>query len=300
MGATRGWLWVLVVLGLLSPALAQTGSAPRCKVCGQPVTSGYRLRDGSAVCKEHLDQALPHCFACHKPIPGDYRVVGPNEVPVCDSCYALYPHCDVCGLPVDRNGRSLPDGRYFCREHRDGIYDQAQAGRLFLQASDEVLDTFGQRLDVKLPPAEVRLVDGREMIKLADGPTRDGRAPLGLTKIPRSIHHDGRATVEAATVYLISGLPRQRLLTVAAHEYAHMWHSQNHPDYNQVSRRMQEGFAEWVAYHVAQSQDRPIEVKAMLTKKDSDYVDGLHRFLELEREVGSDGVFEYALTHSDI
>ncbi|MGE0494720.1 MAG: hypothetical protein AB7S38_36255 [Vulcanimicrobiota bacterium] len=295
MGATRGWLWVLVVLGLLTPTLAQTGTAPRCKVCGEPVTNGYRLRDGSAVCKDHLEQALPHCFACHRPIPGDYRVVGPEEVPVCESCYALYPHCDVCGLPVDRKGKSLPDGRYFCREHRAGIYDQSEASRIFRQASEEVLETFGQRLDVRLPPAEVRLVDGREMIKLAGGPTRDGRAPLGLTRIPTR-----QRQVEAATVFLLSGLPRQRLLTVAAHEYAHMWHSQSHPQYDRVSRRMQEGFAEWVAYHVAEGQGRRLEVKAMLTKKDSDYVDGLNRFLELEREVGPDEVFEYALTHTEI
>ncbi len=283
-------LWLL----LLGLAWSQT-RPPICKFCSETYNRGYTLQDGTTVCEAHLDQALPKCYSCRLPIKSSHHIVGPEKTPVCRACYANLPRCDVCQLPAGASGIQLRDGRFLCAQHRAvGVFQSARAEELFFQAQAEVVKVFGQSLRLTLPVSNVRLVDNRQMRRLTRDP-RGSQTPLGLTRVT-TITQGTKKTVQAPIIYLTSGLPPKRLLTVSAHEYAHAWQSQNHDRYDQMSREMQEGFAEWIAYSVARAYGRKAEVQALMTKRDSDYVRGLKKFLALEKAVGREKVFEFALS----
>lgn len=283
-----------LVLLLSLPALAQ---APICSVCGQRFTRGFQLEDGRKVCAADLDKVSPHCTVCQATIRGNYRVVGEREAPVCDACFDGYPHCFACGLPAAQGSQDLKDGRVLCAfDRKTAVFSDEQAARLFQQAQDEVLKTFGRRLALGVGVGGVHLVDQPTMIGLMEGIEVGGyhRAASGLTRI-RAVHRGGKRTFEPPQVYLLTGLPRSRFLTVAAHEYAHAWHSQRHPDYRTTTRRMREGFAEWVALKVAQKHDRDDETRALLGSADPDYSEGLRACLAIEKKKGVRGVLDYAL-----
>lgn len=291
MTRLAGALALALLLAL--PGLAQT---PICSVCGQPFTRGFKLEDGRLVCARDLEKVSPHCSVCGQMIVGSYREVGDRHVSVCDPCYEGYPHCFACGVPA-AGGRDLGDGRVLCvYDLKTAVFAKDKAERLFKQAQAEVLKTFGQELALPVAVGEVELVNQTAMVALM-GEYETGayhRAACGLTRIT-AVQRGSKRTFSPPHVYLLSGLPKARFLTVAAHEYAHAWHSQRHADYRRTSRRLREGFAEWVAFKVAQKYGREEEMRGLLGSNDPDYSEGLRACLAVEKERGARGVLDCAL-----
>ncbi|MBI3924507.1 MAG: hypothetical protein HY319_03120 [Armatimonadetes bacterium] len=281
-------------------AAAQTAT---CSHCGKPILGrGYRLSDGRTVCEAHLEAALPRCKVCEQAMSGAYRLVGERETPVCDTCMEKYPHCWVCGEPVPpKRGRHLKDGRYLCNiDRKTAIFSPHAAGRLFDQARREVVRSLGPALVAPVGVEKVLLVDTEGMARAAADMEHEGKSPSGLTRIKVS-ESGGKRRHHPPTVFLLSGMPREEFLTVAAHEYGHVWHSQAHPDYFHCSRRLREGFAEWVAYKVLVKMGREGQLKKLLSgKSDSDYSEGLRRVLALEKSVGAPGVLKYVVRNNDL
>jgi hypothetical protein len=277
----------------------------RCAICGKAIVKGYRI-DGTIYCEQHWRLMVPHCANCGQPISGDYKVVGMAHLPICLTCSRSYPPCFLCGAPADpaRKGTLLDDGRAICgSDRKTAVFDEAKATTLFQQASHEVEETLGAVMSLRVPPRAVHLVDVPEMVTASRGQYQksmlmSGRV-LGLTTLILK-SRGGRHWTEPATVNLLRGIPAERLLTVCAHEYAHVWHAENHINYARTTPEMREGFAEWVAYKVSQHSQRERQVAVLDYPNDGLYYQSLCKFRQLEARVGVAGVLKHALTANDI
>lgn len=284
----------LVLAGALS---AETDF--RCVVCKQKVQRGFTV-EGSFYCPEHLDTILPHCSNCGVGIRGQYRLAGPKEVPVCKDCQRDYPQCFLCNVPVNtsKGGIVLKDGRELCAEHnQSAVRSEGTARRIFSQAVREIVSTLGTIMRLDKPLESVRLVNLDQLKQINDhglhsSALSSGKV-LGLTTLKiRTVN--GESSTLPATVHLLNYVDQERMLTVSAHEYAHAWQAENHQNYKETNQVLREGFAEWVAYKVAERYGRSEQLKILTNSRGGVYYKGLMKFLALERKVGVEGVLEYA------
>lgn len=294
----------LVALTILFLALGPHAQE-LCQVCRQPISNGYRVGN-SAYCAEHWQNGLPQCSNCGISITGEYKAVGPDRIPFCQNCMTSHPACYLCASPADpkTGGQKLPDGRHLCGlDRQTAVFSAQRAREMFDLAIREVTAALGPRMALKKPVKEVRLVDVPGLVTVSQGlyqpaSVASGKV-LGLTQLMLKSRGQERWT-EPATVYLLNGVPEERFVTVSAHEYAHAWHAENHPQYSQTTPEMREGFAEWVAYKVAQHTRRTRQTATLNQPAPTIYYTGLRKFLELERKVGAAGVLHHATTATDI
>ena len=300
MTSNRNSFLLLLFVFLLAPSAVADDEDFRCVVCGQIVDKGYRI-EGKFYCKPHVEEALPKCYSCGKPIKGQYMAVSEKRHPVCTDCRENQPRCFLCTMPAAdlSGGRSLPDGRRVCRDHLEtGVSDPGQAQQLFRQARSEVIQVLGNRMRLPKPVKSVKLVGLQELIASSKGSghssgLRAGKV-LGITNLTY-LKRGNESSLQPSTINLLNYVPAERMLSVAAHEYTHVWHAENHRDYSTTKSVLREGFAEWVAYKVAQSYGRTEQMEVMMNPNGVIYYQGLRKFLELERRRGIDGVLDYAV-----
>lgn len=276
-----------------------------CAVCRQPVFQGYRV-DNKTYCSQHWQSALPHCANCGSPITSEYKAVGAERIPFCSSCVSRHPACFLCASPADPKNAAmqLPDGRQLCgRDRQTAVFSPQRARELFVIATSEVVSALGPRMALKVPVRDVKLVDVPGLVTASRGQYQSasvaGGRILGLTQLVLKSRGSERWT-EPATVYLLNGVPEERFVTVSAHEYTHAWHGENHPRYSETSPEMREGFAEWVAYKVAQHARRTQQTALLNLPIPSIYYTGLKKYLDLERRVGVEGVLRHATSATSI
>ncbi len=286
----RGLLAVALLVLLAEPSKAQ----PTCSACGKPlVGTYYRLADGRRLCPADYERLGPRCVTCGGLIVGAYVVLDSRHT-VCRSCHERFPACFVCGLPSGRSGRRLSDGRALCAEHvRQAVVTTSPAEAVLHQAENVVLAALGPQMRLEHPVDVVRVVDGAALKRLLGRRAQADGHVLGL------FHLQVQGFSRRYTVYFISGLPRERLLTVAAHEFAHAWHSEQNARYLECSSRMREGFAEWVAFKVNQHLGRQEECDRMLAEKSGPYAEGLRHFLQVDRQAGAAAALALARTRTD-
>lgn len=98
-------------------------------------------------------------------------------------------------------------------------------------------------------------------------------------------------------IWVVSGLSAARTLGVMAHEMTHCWQSDNAP---LQDRKLKEGFARWVQYHVLLNEGYTSAAYALTRFGDDDYLGGLLALLAVEQQKGVKGVIELARTASRI
>ena len=150
--------------------------------------------------------------------------------------------CDCCGATIAGAPNVLDDGRELChRCQATGVDSQGATEAL----RDEVLRALDRLGFALARPAPIRLVDAAEMARLTGQSWRPTTAKdariLGCYQRKR----------DAETIYIESGQPRDRLLFVLAHESGHDWQSDNNPAYALVPDDVREGFAQWLAFKLA-------------------------------------------------
>lgn len=284
----RALLAAVVLLCLAAaPAVAELA----CAVCGLPLAGTYyRMPDGRKLCADDYDRQLPRCATCGQKIVGAYLILE-GSTSVCRPCHDRYPHCFVCGIPVRAKGQKLADGRVLCGPHAaTAVNDSERAAALFQQGAAAVVATLGPGMALEHPVDSIKIVDQESLARMLRARGRSGRDVLGLFLLRT------RGEERTYHVYLVSGLPPDRLLTVAVHEYAHAWQSEHHDRYADCNDRLREGFAEWVAYRVNKKLGRKAEVQHLLAQQMPDYIEGLRLYLEIERKYGLSGVFRTATT----
>jgi hypothetical protein len=232
-----------------------------------------------------------YCIVCGKgPLTG--QVWMSKWGPVCDDCYHLKDHCSICGLPIkDGDGHvQTGDGRLICRfDKTNAILTQAQAEEVFQEARDAVVDIYGQQFALKYPNVKVNLFD---VDYWSEKNGANGLHKYGFASTRKTA--DGACTHE---VVMLSGRLRNEMLSVAAHEYTHLWINENCPANHVIDPDTVEAICELTAYKLMQKENLPEMMQRIL---ENPYTNGkIKTLVEVEREGGTDYVLHWVKNSKD-
>lgn len=211
---------------------------------------------------------------------------------ICDDCEKLPDHCSICGLPV-KNGDGhikTADGRLICHFDKEEVVLTAEEARdLFAKTREEVVDLYGQPFALKTSEVTVNVFD-------VDYWSEKGGAN-GLHKFGFAATRtagDGEQTHE---VVMLSGRTRTEMTAVAAHEYTHLWISENCPASHHIDDDTVEAICELTAYKLMQSKKDATAQQRIL---ENPYTHG--KILDLvaaEKEGGTDYVLNWVKNSRD-
>jgi hypothetical protein len=237
----------------------------------------------------------PKCRVCERPIEGKYfnvedRAHG-GKAEVCSACADLESRCFACGLPVKSTATKLADGRFLCeRDAKEAILETDEARKICLNTREELDRLYWRFLTFPSTNVSLNLVDQFTLTSLfkAPGYSRRCTAIFGAT----STH----ALADGAyvhTISILSGLNRNRLEAVAAHEFAHTWLNENLSVERMAALAPEaiEAFCELVACQRMEQQQAEFEKQSI---KENPYTRGqLDAFLKAEAIHGFNTVLEW-------
>jgi hypothetical protein len=186
------------------------------------------------------------CVVCDKnPLTGRYWKHPHGDL--CNDCYRIDIRCDVCQLPIKSDYIQTKDGRYICKYEKDDVViDEPTAKLLYKSAVDSVLYVSGNRMRLHGPEPDVRLFD------------IDYWNQTGGERKPNAMRRGGFSQTRSVgnrfthNVILLSGLPKDELVGVSAHEFTHLWINENRPESRKLEADTIEGICELMAYKVCE------------------------------------------------
>lgn len=197
------------------------------------------------------------CFVCQKEIrSGVYthedRVTHTKRF-ICSNCLELTDTCYLCSLPVLRDFTRLPDGRVICnRDVKAVVLDDKEAAAICEQVKYDLDRLVVRFLTIPESNVTVQLMDRVKLQELYKIIGNDFSCPntLGCTEIKTN------AGKRSFLISILSGQPREDLMTTCVHEYAHTWVSENVPAARQktIGKDAVEGFCELLSYLFAEQQ----------------------------------------------
>jgi len=222
------------------------------------------------------------CVVCGNPPPGRTFWKHPHGT-ICRDCVKLDVKCDICGLPIKADYLKTKDGRFICKFGKDDVVvNEREAILIYNQAVSSVLYVSGNAMALRGPKPDVRLFD----IDYWNSGQSMRRGGFSQSRIAgRRITHN---------VILLSGLPKDELVSVSAHEYTHLWINENKKPNREIERDTIEGICELVAYKVCQ---RAGFTNQLARIKKNPYTNGrILTMLEAERQYGFARVLEWVRT----
>ncbi len=202
---------------------------------------------------------------------------------ICPVCIKREIKCDICGLPIKDNYLKTKDGRFICKfEKDDVVVDERAALTIFDSTVRSVLHVSRQAMKLRGPKPDVKLFD----IDYWNSGNNLRRGGFSQSRMAGSrITHN---------VILLSGLPKDELVSVSAHEYTHLWINENKKADREIEPDTIEGICELVAYKVCQRAGFTNQVDRI---KKNPYTKGrILTMLEADRQVGLARVLEWVRT----
>jgi len=261
---------------------------PQCKVCDLPIA----FHSPNGVCIT-CNSSLNYCLVCGNVI-GEKHFEFDYRKPYCGNCVGGEKPCDHCGAPLTKDSWQISDDRKICAYcHSMTIFAPEQAHKKFLEIKMAAAEQL--RIELNIPTGLI-LLDRQQLSDMicsqfnasqsdhASARSIDPSRTLGLY-VRRGIRR---------VIYVQTGLPYMVFAQVAAHELGHAWQKENCP--LSKNELVNEGFAEWVSYHVLGYFGYNSEQKRMRERQDI-YGEGLAWALALEEKLGAPGVLE-ACRHS--
>lgn len=204
-------------------------------------------------------------------------------------------------MPADYG--KLPDGRYICVKcYKTAVMDYAT----LVQVAEEVRDVMREKLGLSTDHKIVYKMVGRDELSGKNDHGQSG-TELGLYKFAQTIEtftrtktdYLGRKTTTkerrekpaSHTIYLLYGMPRNKLVEVAAHELAHDWMQEHLPKITDLT--LKEGWAEYVASLVNSLYGRSEMNMRMKMNKDPVYGGGFRKMYKISRKGGLKSVVTY-------
>lgn len=160
---------------------------------------------------------------------------------ICSECVKRDVRCDICSLPIRDNYLKTRDGRFICKFEKDEVVvDEKEAKLLFGQAVKSLFYISRNTMRLRGPAPDVRLFD----IDYWNSGSSMRRGGFSQTRqVGNRYTHN---------VVLLSGLPKDELVSVCAHEYTHLWINENRKPDRVIETNTVEAICELVAYKVAQ------------------------------------------------
>ena len=280
-------------------------SLPRCSVCSRRIRGGYMTSGNKIFCSQKCyESQLPQCTICGKRSAAG-ALAADNSFFACPECLKK-PRCFACQIPTD--GRRLADGRVICPKCAESaVSDEGEARGCFQLVRNDLKHKLGIGTE---HPIRFFLIDQETLHRKSRGEsgvvTEQGlfeylaemKTVVKRDLLGRKVSEEEKKTSERFHVYVLEGLPKERMEYVMAHELGHDWLVTYFPGIRDPAVR--EGFAEYVGWlynrlHGRDELNRRIEsntdpvygqgfrmVKAIADKEG---FEGLKKFLNSRRTV---------------
>lgn len=263
-------------------------SLPLCSVCGKILSGGaFKGKDGKFYCSEKcLSTTWKPCSLCGKRVPEGVMVIGAGgKAFFCNQCSQL-PKCFCCDMYA--KCLKLNDGRFICPEcSKTAVMEEKEIIAVAMEVRQKMKEKLGMSTDHNI---EYKVVDINELAKLA--PKNELGIELGLfhfeekseKTITTQTTSDGKVVNKVEderisrkyVIYLLYGMPRDKLVEVVAHELGHDWMKGNYPKI--ADPKVREGFAEYTAARVNILYGRGYMNKRMQDNASENYGGG-YRFI---------------------
>ena len=203
---------------------------------------------------------------------------------VCESCYKLENHCALCGLPIGKDFVKTGDGRFICKfDKTNAVLEVSAAREVFTEVRRELVGRFGQGFALGFSDVTVNLFD---VDYWSETGRSDGLHKFGFASTRRT--PKGDCTHE---VVMLSGRLRNELAATAAHEYTHLWISENCPKDHGIDGDTMEAICELAAYKLMESRSQAAQLQTIL---DNPYTHGeIKKLVEREKEIGFGSILNW-------
>lgn len=222
--------------------------------------------------------AQNQCYLCSSQSNLRSVKVGKESRYLCHDCRSKAQVCDLCRRQGDHE--LMQDGRRVCAGCKSTkILTQAQLEDVYKKV----------KVFLKSDPAGL-MVSDPPPVKLAD----KDEIQTKFTRSGRAMDVAGfYSPYNPEEIFILSGQSPDSCGATIVHEYAHAWQSRNCPSQD---RAVTEGFASWVEYRYLMSLGQTQTAQQLTRKSDPDYGASLIKLLEMEKQVGVDGVVKFAKT----
>lgn len=227
----------LLLLITMFPAL--NAATLRCVQCNKVIRGRYFTSGGKAYCSETcIEKTWPKCSLCGKHFRNGVQLSDDPGKVFCSDC-AAKPQCFSCRLPADCE--KLDDGRTLCREcYQRAVFKYEEALEIF----NEVRSRLKQELELGTEHRiHFQLVSLPELERRSRETGSGAGIELGLfyhnfTEVTRTTEsvlpwHKPKTEVirtnERFAIYVLYGMPREKLIEICAHELAHDWMQAKYP-----------------------------------------------------------------------
>jgi len=233
---------------------------------------------------EQLSPAII-CIVCGKTITTDTIWKHPRGM-LCDECAKRETRCFICGLPVKPAAFKTSDGRFICQfDLPNAVLKQELAAQIFEDTRLAVRQLVSPALVLTNPAVTVTLFDVDYWNHRSDGTAPDRMHRLGFSSSRRA------GSQLAHSVLLLSGEPRDQMVSTCAHELGHLWVNENAAAKRDFDADSLEAFCELVSWKLAVAQGRTNQL-AQLRK--NPYTHGqIERFVAFEAEHGFSAVLDW-------
>lgn len=225
-----------------------------------------------AISSNLFAQVREFCIVCAKgPLVG--TIWKHPHGTICPACVKRDIKCDICSLPILDKYLKTKDGRFICKfEKDDVVVDDKQAKLIFDRAVERVLYLSRNQMKLRGPAPNVKLFD----IDYWNQGSNMRRGGFSQTRqVGRQYTHN---------VILLSGLPKDELVGVCAHEYTHLWINENKKPDREIEADTIEGICELLAYKVCEGAGFTNQLERI---KKNPYTKGrILTMLEAEKQYG--------------
>ncbi len=215
---------------------------------------------------------------------------------LCGACVELPDNCYLCSVPLLKNFTTLPDGRMICRRDVGSVVLDDQEAAVICEKVKEDLDRqFIRFITIPATNVTLQLMDRVKLQELFKIIGNDFTCPntLGCTE---TLTNGGQRSF---AISILSGQPREDVMTTCVHEYAHTWILENVPParLKKIGKDAVEGFCELLSYLFAEQQGLAAGKSNILANY---YTRGqIHLFIEANQRYGFADIVDWMRSGAD-
>jgi len=284
---------VIVVALLLALGSSAAGADPLlCDACRRTIEGQYVVYEGRNLHDDcYLRYYARYCGICGGPISGQYLSNSWGDV-ICAVHVGEHPLCEFCGRlaaePLTGRGVRYPDGRQICGVCYASAVAETGEARVLLDTVTTALRSHGIEVGQDFA---LNLVDKLEMAGMTPA---TGRESWGFTALRQRGGLFGLLESRTVRVYALTGMPRDVLAGVLAHELMHVWLFEHAP--LEMDDVLIEGSCEYAAYLVLKERPGQLAHHCLALQSENEsllYGGGFRSVSAYVRQAGVAGWLDY-------
>ena len=292
----------LISISLLSCvallAICGTAAALDCDHCRRALAGQYTVYEGKNLHDRcYYDHYAQYCGICGEAITGQYYHNSWGDV-VHAFHIGEFPNCEYCSRLTAENltgkGTTYPDGRRVCGICNATAVTDTKHATALMDTVVSMLRRHGIDVDHDLT---LQLIDKLEMSSISPA---TGREAWGFTEFRECRSWFGLVRSRETAVYVLTGMPREFLMGVLAHELMHVWVFDHAPADTDVA--LDEGSCEYASYLALKDLRGPYArfyLESLMSNDDLLYGGGYRSVRRYVQQVGVDGWLTYLKTNPE-